>query len=138
MLERYGWKREYKGAHARGNLTTAEYKVERAKERLAEVKEGTRTSLRMYANRVRELTGQLEDAVSVNWEEAKERDVILQYLMACPEEYEEVLRKAQDFLESLPKQEHAVAYKSLNDIVCAAQQKAVEQKAEHENELYLR
>ena len=36
MLTRYGWEREYKGSHPRGNLSTPDYRAARAAERLQE------------------------------------------------------------------------------------------------------
>ena len=36
MKIRYGWEREYKGSHSRGNLSTPDYQAARANERQAE------------------------------------------------------------------------------------------------------
>ncbi|MGM9608056.1 MAG: hypothetical protein ACI3XJ_11185 [Oscillospiraceae bacterium] len=136
MQKRYGWEREYKGSHPRGNLTTADYKVARAMERLADTQHAVQTNLHAYENRVHELTCQLERAVSVNWDDAVERDVVLQYLVACPdEEYEKLVGEAVSFLEQLPSRERTTEIQHLQDLLRAAQEKAESQnKCQRPNE----
>ena len=128
MQKRYGWEREYKGSHPRGNLSTPDYKVAKAQERLAEMERLAQRKLEEYEARVSELTASLERAVSVNWDSAVERDVIQQYLMTCPDDqYEELLNVAMEFLEKLPAKEQAVALKSFQELLANAQNRAAEQ-----------
>lgn len=136
MQKRYGWAREYKGSHPRGNLTTADYKVARAMERLADTQHAVQANLYAYEKRVQELTCQLERAVSVNWDSAVERNVILQYLRVCPnEEYEKLVEQAERFLEQLPFHERTTAIQNFQDLLRAAQEKAESQnKCQRPNE----
>lgn len=125
MQKRYGWEREYKGSHPRGNLSTPEYKVARALERLAEMEQAAQRKLQEYELCVQELTVTLERAVSVNWESMDEQDAILQYLNTCPDDqYEALLDTAMNFLKQLPAKEQAVAVQSLQALVDSAKARA--------------
>lgn len=118
MSKRYGWEREYKGSHPRGNLSTPDYKVARARERLAELERATQIKTQEYEERIKELTNSLAQAVYDNWENASGTDLILQYLFSCPEEqYEEVLNAAMDYLGCLPSKEQEVALQSIDELL---------------------
>lgn len=120
--------REYKGSHPRGNLSTPDYKVARAQERLAEIERASQAKIREYENRVKALTDRLERAVNVNWESTEDMDIIRQYLMTCPDEqYGDLLDAAAEFLSRLPAKEQIVALKSFQDILTDARKKAAEQ-----------
>lgn len=74
-------------------------KVDRAMERLADTQYAVQANLHAYENRVHELTSRLERAISVNWDDAVERDVVLQYLQKGLSEYSNnVVQKRNAFL----------------------------------------
>lgn len=133
MKQRYGWEREYKGAHPRGYLTTPDYRVARALERLQETKRAIDEEIQNIELRVQGLTESLMRATSVNWDSAVEKDLILQYLMACPEEvYERLLEEAFLFLDKLPHEERRAALQSFEEMMREAQEKAEKENVEYE------
>lgn len=52
MEHRYGWQREYKGSHPRGNLLTPDYQVVRAKERQEEFERQMKSTFASFVFRV--------------------------------------------------------------------------------------
>ena len=55
MASRYGWQREYKGSHPRGNLSTPDYKAARAKERKELLEREIKAEISEYVTNVREI-----------------------------------------------------------------------------------
>ena len=124
MLERYGWEREYKGSHPRGNLSTLDYKVTRSKERLQEVEQQLHRMLLDYTRRSRLLMKQMEKTVEENVQETPELQIILNYAKLCDEErYQELLSDAVQMLDDLSKREKDDMWKSLQAILDDAQRK---------------
>lgn len=102
MKKRYDWDREYKGSHARGNLSTPDYQVARAKERHKTYQHLLDESLAKYDEAVYALTLKLDDAVDQQWREASNQDIIERYLSVCTdEEYDAILSNAVTYLDRL-------------------------------------
>ena len=104
MERRYGWEREYKGSHARGNLSTPDYQAARAKERYEEFSKAAQELVRDYQKKIINETEPLYDAAKNMLENAPERDILLRYLSHCSDErYEELIEEAYRFYLHLPK-----------------------------------
>ncbi len=102
MEKRYDWDREYKGSHARGNLSTPDYQVARAKERNEVYQHLLDESLQEYNDAVYTLTLKLDDAVDQQWQEASNQDIIERYLSVCTDaEYDAILKNASAYLDQL-------------------------------------
>lgn len=124
MHRRYQWEREYKGSHPRGNLSIPDYQAARAAERIREAEKGFSAMIREYTQRVEDLTDQLGFHVDNSFTNTYEMDVIRRYLNICPEdEYQEILRNANDFLLSLPQKEETHVKLTLQEIIRLAEQK---------------
>lgn len=108
MKRSYNWDREYKGSHPRGNLSTPDYQVARAKERQEEYQQLLNESLVKYDERVYELSLKLDDSVARQWDNASNQDIIERYLAVCSDaEYEKVLEIAASYLNQLASKEQA-------------------------------
>lgn len=122
MKSRYNWNREYKGAHPRGNLSTPDYQVARAKERQEEFQQLLDQSIESYDARVHELTLKLDDTVEKQWKNITNQDVINQYLRICSdEEYDSILSRASTYLDQLSLNEQQNLRKKLVDKIQAAE-----------------
>lgn len=122
MKSRYNWNREYKGAHPRGNLSTPDYQVARAKERQEEFQQLLDQSIESYDARVHELTLKLDDTVEKQWKNITNQDVINQYLrIRSDEEYDSILSRASTYLDQLSLNEQQNLRKKLVDKIQAAE-----------------
>lgn len=129
MYRRYQWEREYKGSHPRGNLSIPDYKAARAAERVRESERQLSEVVRQYTQRIEDLSDCLADHVDDSFVNTLEMDVIRRYLNLCPEEeYQKILKRADDYLLSLPQKEQAHMKLALNDIISKAKE-----EAEHPN-----
>lgn len=108
MKRRYDWDREYKGSHARGNLSTPDYQASRAKERYETYQQLLNESLSKYDEAIYDLTVKLDDVIEGQWRESSNQDVIERYLSVCTdEEYEVILKKASTYLDQLAHTEQS-------------------------------
>lgn len=123
MMRRYGWDREYKGAHPRGNLTTPDYQVARSKERLEALQQDFEITFHDYKQQVIRETNKLADAVDSMLEQTSELDMIIRYLQDCNEEdYQAVLTKASDYYVQLAMEKER---KMLNNLISGAENRAI-------------
>ena len=128
MERRYGWKREYKGSHPRGNLSTPDYQVARAKERQEEFERQMKATFSTYVMRMDRKLEQLTTATEDVWYNTNEWEKVIRYLKMCPpEEYLEYVNRAEEFISALPQREQARVKKKLQEIIQAADLKALEQ-----------
>lgn len=110
MKRRYNWDREYKGSHPRGNLSTPDYQVARAKERQEEYQRLLDESLTNYDARVYELSLKLDDSVERQWENATNQEIIHRFLSVCSdEEYDQILERSSQYLDQLALREQSRA-----------------------------
>ena len=86
MYSRYGWQRTYKGSHPRGNLSTPDYKVARANERLAELEITLEHTLRHYLQQAKDLSDDLSESLDKAMAASGDIQIILDYLRKCPED----------------------------------------------------
>lgn len=123
MIRRYGWDREYKGAHPRGNLSTPDYQVARSRERLAVLQHDFDKVIQDYEHEIIQETDKLAEAVDSMLNNTTEFDLIYRYLQDCPEsEYVEIVNKANDFFERLVREREKQA---LSKLISAAQNRTV-------------
>ncbi len=124
MEYRYGWEREYKGSHPRGNLSTPDYQVARAKERRQEMERQMDEMLRSFADQIDSQIDRLDESVEKVWRENSKWEMVLRYLNACPdEEYEEYVRRAEKYLDYLPHKEQEKIKKKLTELISDASKK---------------
>lgn len=129
MERRYGWQREYKGSHPRGNLSTPDYQAARAKERAETILQNTNQQLQNYTKRISELTRMLDTGIDELFQNDKMLDFVVRYLKICPQErFEEFLREAETYFDSLAAEEQKKAKRTLQKIIEEAQSKAKPQK----------
>ena len=129
MERRYGWKREYKGSHPRGNLSTPDYQAARAKERAETILQNTNQQLQNYTQRINGLTRMLDTGIDELFQNDKMLDFVVRYLKMCPQErFEEFLREAETYFDSLAAEEQKKAKRTLQKIIEEAQRKAKPQK----------
>ena len=130
MKKRYDWDREYKGSNPRGNLSTPDYQVARAKERLEEQQQLLQQSLQNYQDRVEKLTLQLDSAVDKQWQSATNQDIINRYLQLCTDkEYDAFVDAAAAYLNELAVREQTQLYTTLdNQIRLASEKQEIPQK----------
>ncbi|MBQ3193827.1 MAG: hypothetical protein IJB59_09700 [Oscillospiraceae bacterium] len=76
MRQRYGWEREYKGSHPRGNLSTPDYQAARARERKEAFQQILTESLTNYDERVYKLSKKLDNSVAPQWINARNQETI--------------------------------------------------------------
>lgn len=124
MLKRYGWDREYKGSHPRGDLSIPDYKVARAEERRKEIERQIDTMMISFMQRTNEQIDRLNETVDYVWQDTHEWNSIIRYLKTCSEEeYEKLYKRARDFLDNLPQQEKLYAKKTLDEIISLSKDK---------------
>lgn len=127
MERRYGWQREYKGSHPRGNLSTPDYQAARAKERHEELERQMNEMFRSFIMQMDTKLEQLYANVEDVWRNADGWKMIVKYLNMCPEEeYLEYVKRAEEYIGSLPQAEHARAKKQLQEIIETANKKLKE------------
>ena len=125
MQRRYGWSREYKGSHSRGNLSIPDYKVARAEERRREIEQQINTMVLKVTRQLDDKISRLDESIDKIWKESEAWDTILKYLKSCSdEEYEEIFIKARKSLDRLPAQECEKAHLALDEIVKQASEKS--------------
>ena len=114
MQRRYGWEREYKGSHPRGNLSTPDYQVARAMERKQELEKATKAELGNYAKSVREYSIELHSNVQQMYADASELERVTYYLKHCPEaDYQRLMQNVDVFWSRFAMQEDQKARDSL-------------------------
>ena len=124
MEKRYQWKREYKGAHARGNLSTPDYKVARAKERNATLEKAAREELNQYMVRVRNYSLELQSDVKQIYNDSTVLEKVMCYLQRCPEEaYQRIMNEVNGFWTRLVAEEEKKTLIGLSDKVKMAARK---------------
>ena len=135
MVRRYQWDREYKGSHPRGNLTIPDYKAARAAERVRESEQKMYTTVQAYSQQIDELTDRLTAKIEESFTNTTEWEAIRRYLNACPEEdYQEILRRADEYIQSLPQEESRKAKQSLIEIIQMSPKTAKSQSSKQEKE----
>lgn len=133
MERRYQWGREYKGSHPRGNLTIPDYKAARAAERLNELELRMQIALQEYAQQIDELTENLTTQIDESFPNITEWEIICRYLNICPEEeYQEILKRADEYILSLPQEESRKAKLSLSKMIQMAQSQSSPKEKERQ------
>lgn len=103
MLNRYGWVREYKGSHPRGNLSTPDYQVARALERQQEAEHKINEMMNSFVTHVDTQIERLNESVDTVWHNSDDWEKIIRYLKTCPQEdYDKFVEQAERYLDSLP------------------------------------
>ena len=106
MDRRYGWKREYKGSHPRGNLMTPEYKAAREMERYKEARRAVGVVLYDYERRISELAEELVEPIDNLFKGGTSIELIYRYLSCCDiEQYKQIENEAVAFFENLALEE---------------------------------
>ena len=125
MRERFGWEREYKGAHPRGNLSTPDYKVAKAEERKQMIEHQIDMLIAKAVEEIEKQIDRLDESVEKVWRDASDWEMIAKYLNTCTdEEYEMMLKRATSHLDRLPVVEREKAKQTLSQMIQQAQQKA--------------
>ena len=95
MKRRYDWDREYLGSNGRKHLSTPDYQVHRAKERLQEAELALRQIMRDYYTKTLEMTQHFQQTVDQVLPHLPKENVIFTYLESCsPERLEELYNEA--------------------------------------------
>lgn len=129
MQSRYGWEREYKGSHPRGNLSTPDYQVARAAERLQDIERQISQACTQFDEHIEGQIDRLDSTLDSVWRTSDSWDMILRFLSTCPDdEYERHVRRAKEYLDTLPMNEKVSAKKQLDEIMALAAKKAEETK----------
>ena len=127
MLRRYGWRREYKGSHPRGNLATPDYQVARAKERYSEIMQIINTNLEDHKSQISSLSNSLHSDVKMLFNDVSTFNFLCHYLRLCPEQrYKDLLREAANFFSRLPDAEMHKAISTLQRKISDANKRAAE------------
>ena len=93
----YGWKREYKGSHPRGNLSTADYQAARAKERQKEFERQMREVFTTFTERMDKQLNYLNATVKDVYNRTNAWEKVTKYLQMCPEtEYMEYVNGSKN------------------------------------------
>lgn len=137
MLSRYGWEREYKGKHERGDLSTPDYQVARAKERLQEAQERLQTTEEELQATQLELADKTAEAAALKVEvdDLRERlDETSQDLSAVRGELaqtkEQVKEQEARYLEILDANEKNMKVVEENAAVIEQQEQIIEEQRE--------
>ena len=80
MQARYGWEREFKGSHPRGQLSTPDYKVARAQERLQETQAALQQLIQDYCSVADQLLDTFDRRLDDIVTESSSMALILNYL----------------------------------------------------------
>lgn len=119
MMRRYGWDREYKGSHPRGNLSTPDYQVARSRERLEVLQHDFDKVIQDYEHEIIQETDKLAEAVDGMLSHTTEFDLFFRYLNECPEnEYEELIDRAAQYFADLAAQKES---RTLSKLIAAAE-----------------
>ena len=128
MAKRYGWMREYKGSHPRGNLSTPDYQVARAKERTEQLKNIAKEELDNYMTRVHNYSQELQCDMTQKFANTSVLEAVLYYLKHCPEEdYQRVMNEVTTFWSHFAVRKEKQALNSLKERIKKAQNRAVSQ-----------
>lgn len=121
---RYGWRREYKGKHPRGNLSTPDYKVARAMERLTERENLFKQAVENYSKRILYLNQTLEQTVDEALERHPDFRIIVNYIQTCPESrFDQLFEEAMQNYTHLSENEYNKLNTSLSQLISAAEKK---------------
>ena len=124
MLQRYGWQREYKGSHPRGNLSTPEYKVARAKERKELLEREIKAEIGEYVANVRGISLELQTDVKKWFNESSIYERVLCYLKHCPDdEYDQLIEKVNEFWLGFTARKEKMAIDDLKEKIKEAEKK---------------
>lgn len=120
----YGWEREYKGSHPRGNLSTPDYQVARAAERKREIEQGINKMLNSLTDEINSEIERLDTTVVKVWRDSNSWDLLLRYLEVCTdEEYLEYVHRAEEHLAGIPARAQEEAKKELSVLINMAREK---------------
>lgn len=134
MMHRYGWKREYKGSHPRGNLSTPDYQVARAFERQQEAEHKINEMLNSFVSHVDTQIERLNESVDKVWHHSGDWEKVIRYLKTCPQEdYDKFLDQAERYLDSLPEIERKNIKAKLDAQIYKATKKHNNQHAQQDN-----
>lgn len=123
MMRRYGWEREYKGSHPRGNLSTPDYQVARSLERLEVLQQDFDRTMQDYEQQIIQETDKLAEAVDKMLSNTTEFDLFFRYLNECPEkEYNELIDRADQYFADLAAEKES---RALSNLISAAKGKCV-------------
>ena len=135
MEHRYGWEREFKGSHSRGNLSTPDYQAARAAERRQEMEERIRNMYDTFVAEINVQISRLDAVVDQVWQSTTDWEKLMKYLKECPEEeYWEYVKRARNYLDTLPIREQERIKKQIDDQILAAQKKSSIQVAHNKSE----
>ena len=131
MQSRYGWEREFKGSHPRGQLSTPDYKVARAQERLQETQVALQQIIQDYCCIADQLIDTFDRSIDDIITGSKSMELILNYLEVCPEErFEELVDEALAGISEISEQEKVHTQQSLMSLIARAEE--VQQAAEND------
>ena len=129
MERRHGWKREYKGSHPRGNLSTPDYQVARALERQHEAERKINEMLNSFVAHINTQIDRLNESVDTMWHNSDDWEKVIRYLNTCPqEEYETIVARAEKYLDYLPLKEQEIMKMKLQEQILEAAKKKKEQQ----------
>lgn len=118
MYRRYGWEREYKGSHPRGNLSTPDYKAARAKERSSEAERQMEEAVKYCYRKCLTIANSLHQSVNHTLENSTGLEIILNYAKTCSDErFSELLDEATAGMRDVSAKEKAEATQMLQDII---------------------
>ena len=128
MAKRYGWAREYKGSHPRGNLSTPDYKVARAKERTEQLKAVAKEELDDYMARAHNYSLELQSDVKQMLTDSTDLEKLLFYLKHCSEaDYQRIVNEVHTFWSHFAVREEKKILDNLSDRIKGAQKKSTMQ-----------
>lgn len=128
MARRYGWHREYKGSHPRGNLSTPDYQAARAKERKEDFERQMEELQSSFELRIDAKIEQLYTASQDIWYITNGWEKLIRYLQMCPEEdYLEYIERAEEYIAGLPQAEQTRAKIQLQEVIRTAEMKQAKQ-----------
>lgn len=140
MKRRYDWEREYKGSHPRGNLSTPDYKVARAKERQAEIEKQVEDVVYNATARIEKLLQMLNSSAEYVCRNDDNGTFLVHYINSCSdEEYERIIQQAEEYMKNISSNERVKVHQALNEIVQNANMKQKEQsKLQKDNKQHTR
>ncbi len=122
MQSRYGWEREVKGSHPRGQLSTPDYQVARAQERLHETQAALQQIIRDYCSVADQLLETFDRRLDDIVTESSSMALILNYLETCPEQrFEELIDEALAGISEISEQEKVHTQQSLMSLIARAE-----------------
>lgn len=128
MAKRYGWAREYKGSHPRGNLSTPDYKVARARERTEQLKAVAKEELDDYMARAHNYSLELQSDVKQMLTDTTDLEKLLFYLKHCSEaDYQRIVNEVHTFWSHFAVREEKKILDNLSDRIKGAQKKSTMQ-----------